>query len=74
MDPCCMTGKLRHEGTADVNAALQQGVGGAGRAPLAPRASVWGHGDEECSALAVGAGTSLSHSHCEGNDFPIERT
>lgn len=33
MDPCSMTGKLRHEGTADVNAALQQGVGGAGRAP-----------------------------------------
>lgn len=33
VDPCCMTGELRHEGTADVNAALQQGVGGAGRAP-----------------------------------------
>lgn len=43
-------------------------------ATLAPRASVWGHGDEERPAPAVGAGTSLSCSDCEGDGFPIERT
>lgn len=49
----CATGKLRHEGIADGNAALQQGVGDTGRAPRTHHAGRCGLPDLMWWAMAA---------------------